>query len=88
MGIFFATGLSMLLDPNLKEEDKATPTVQVTMGLIIGMIPVATGIGYLHHSFFHGLLVWILSIAVIIPVSVLAYHLIVKHIMNKRHEKK
>ena len=88
MGIFFATGLSMLLDPNLKEEDKATPTVQVTMGLIIGMIPVATGIGYLHHSFFHGLLVWILSIAVIIPVSVLAYHLIIKHIMNKRYEKK
>lgn len=87
IGLFFAIGLGMLLDPNLKEEDKDTPTIQVTIGLIFGMIPIATGIGYLHHSFFHGLLVWIISVPVIIIVSVLAYQLFVKHIMNKRYEK-
>ncbi len=87
MGLFFAVGLSMLLDPNLKEEDKDTPTILVTIGLIFGMIPIATGIGYLHHSFFHGLLAWVISVPVIIIVSILAYQLFVKHIMSKRFEK-
>ena len=84
MGFFFAIGLCTMIDPELKE-DKATPTVEFVIGLIFGIIPIATGIGYLHHSFFYGFWVWIISVAVIIIVTILAYHLVVKHIMNKRY---